>query len=220
MVNSEYTALTPAKPIFSAPVRQARPLPWFFAVKRGTDIVVSLLLLPVLLCLAAVLFVLNPIFNPGPVFYSQIRMGRKCRPFVVHKFRSMVPGSGTDRRAFDPVESHRIPVFGHCLRRSRLDELPQILNVLSGEMSLIGPRPDYIHHARYYVRHVPGYRARCRVRPGISGLAQTQIGYAQGADAVAAKVRTDIRYINNQCLGQEVRIFLHTIRTVFGLKGA
>ena len=199
--------------------RRNRPSRIFFVAKRSVDICFSLLLLPFLAALAALLFFLNPVLNKGPVLFAQIRMGKHCKPFVAYKFRSMTPQSRPARKPFDPVEACRITTLGNLLRRSRIDELPQIINVLKGDMSLIGPRPDYFPHARHYRRHIPGYRTRYRIRPGISGLAQTEVGYAYCSASVTAKVRTDIQYINNLSLAQEVWIFCRTIQIILGLKG-
>ncbi|MDA7963534.1 sugar transferase [Ruegeria sp.] len=218
MPDYDYAALPPTTQVLFQGRTSGRPV-GFLVVKRGMDIGISLLLVPVLAGLAVLLLILNPVLNRGPVLFVQIRMGQGCKPFVAYKFRSMTPNLGKTRRPFDPVENSRITRLGCLLRRSRIDELPQIINVLKGEMSLIGPRPDYIHHARHYRRHIPGYRARHRVRPGISGLAQVEVGYAHSSDAVAAKVRADIRYINNPGLVQEARIFCRTVQTVFTLKG-
>jgi len=190
-----------------------------FAAKRGIDITVSCLLLPFLLVVGLVLLGLNPLFNRGPLMFAQIRMGRGCRAFVALKFRSMTPERSLHRSPYDPVEHHRITALGCLLRRTRLDELPQIINVLRGEMSLIGPRPDCFSHARHYCRRIPGYRARYQVRPGISGLAQIQIGYAQDAQTVAAKTRADIHYINNLDPWLDAAIFWRTLMTVLLLRG-
>ena len=162
---------------------------------------------------------LNPIWNKGPLFFTQARMGRDCRAFKAVKFRSMFNEKVT-RGADDPIETHRITRLGKFLRKSRIDELPQILNVLKGEMSLIGPRPDYFAHARSYVRNIQGYRERHLVRPGISGLAQVDVGYVEGTDATRAKVAADLRYIRDASLVLDFQIFWKTLRTVFGFKGS
>ena len=140
---------------------------------------------------------LNPFFNPGPLFYVQPRMDRDCRAFMALKLRTMLPAEKVTRGADDPVETDRIRPLGRVLSKTRIDELPQILNVLRVELSLIGPRPDYFHHARQFVRKVPGYRERHSIRPGISGLAQVEVGYAQGVDASLSKVKADLVYIQN-----------------------
>lgn len=188
-------------------------------VKPLMDIGVSLLLLPVLALCCVCLLVINPVFNSGPLFFIQPRMGRHCRAFNAIKFRTMQPAERITRGVDDPLETDRITVLGHFLRRSRIDELPQILNVLRGEMSLIGPRPDYFHHARRYLRSVPGYRRRHDVRPGISGLAQTDMGYAEGTDATNRKVALDLRYIEEFGPRLDLYVFWRTLVTIFGRKG-
>ncbi|MBL4769005.1 MAG: sugar transferase [Rhodobacteraceae bacterium] len=191
----------------------------FIFAKRAFDIVFSLVLLPVLLACAVVLLILNPLMNKGSLLFMQIRMGKGCRAFTAIKFRSMAEADKITRGADDPLETHRINWFGHVLRRSRMDELPQLINVLKGEMSLIGPRPDFFHHARRYVQTVPGYRDRHTVRPGISGLGQTEVGYVEGFEATRAKVKADIYYINNACFRLDSWIFFRTLVTVFCCKG-
>ena len=123
------------------------------------------------------------------------------------------------RSAEDPLEHDRITPLGHLLRRSRIDELPQVVNVLRGEMSLIGPRPDYFHHARRYMRSVPGYRRRHDVRPGISGLAQTDLGYVDCSEGTRRKVALDLRYVEEMSLRLDLYVFWRTLVTVFGRKG-
>src|SRR5690554_384268 len=153
----------------------------FWAAKRVADVVVSLLGLPITAVIALGLMILNPIWNPGPLLYRQQRMGRDGRPMTMWKFRTMLSPEGFAARGpTDPLEQERITPLGGWLRRTRLDELPQFLCVLQGSMSLIGPRPDYIEHALFYARVVPGYRSRYSVRPGISGWAQVRLGYAEG----------------------------------------
>ena len=134
--------------------------------KRVFDILGCLLLLPLTMLVAAALVCLNPKLNRGALLYRQQRMGRHCRPIYPHKFRTMLPSPHITRGPNDPVEVDRITQLGQYLRRTRLDELPQILNVLRGEMSLIGPRPDYFPHAQTYLLTVPEYRQRHTVRPG------------------------------------------------------
>lgn len=124
------------------------------------------------------------------------------------------------RGAHDPLEVDRVTQLGRFLRRTRIDELPQVVNVLRGEMSLIGPRPDFFDHAIEYVETVPGYRQRHMVKPGISGFAQTEVGYADSMDAVAAKVAADLYYIRNRRTRLEAWIFWRTLVTVFGRRGA
>ncbi|MCK8463442.1 sugar transferase [Aliiroseovarius sp. S1339] len=186
--------------------------------KRAFDILFCLLLLPILCAVAFFLLLANRVVNPGPILFMQPRMGRNCAPFMAYKFRTMTP-SARMRRANDPLEQERITCLGATLRQSRLDELPQIINVLRGEMSLIGPRPDCYDHAITFLRDIPGYRDRHAVLPGISGFAQTEIGYAEGTAATVKKVEADLHYIANRSLRFEAWIFWRTLVTVIGRAG-
>ncbi|MBO9468086.1 sugar transferase [Tropicibacter sp. R15_0] len=195
---------------------------WFFNLsKRAFDLFVSFFaLLPFALISALVLLVLNPFWNRGPLIYKQQRMGRDCKPFTAYKFRSMRPEGTIKRAANDPLETDRITPLGAFLRKSRIDELPQIFNVLKGDMSLIGPRPDYIEHAKNYLTSVPGYQKRHAVRPGISGLAQVELGYIEGIEGTRRKVYADLHYIANRSFAMETFILWRTLDVVLRRGGA
>lgn len=196
------------------------PLPYFRIGKRGFDISVAAILLPVMVGIALVIFLLNPLWNRGPLFFRQTRMGRSCRPFRAVKFRTMRPASSISRGPDDPLEADRITPLGRLLRRTRLDELPQLVNVLAGDMSLIGPRPDYWDHALHYLETVPGYRQRHAVRPGITGLAQVDAGYAEGIGATVQKTRHDLRYIRASGPAMELYVLRRTVRVILTGNGA
>ena len=203
--------------------RDSRPvkrLQGFLVFKRTFDLVGAFLILGLALPVGLVLLALNPFLNPGGLFYRQTRMGRDCRPFTALKFRSMLDGAASDRGAWDGIEHHRITAFGRFLRRTRLDELPQCWNVLCGDMSLIGPRPDYYDHAVEYVATVPGYRERHAVRPGVSGYAQTELGYAEGFEAVRRKVEADLHYIRNRSVRLDLWIAWRTIVVILRRQGS
>lgn len=187
----------------------------FWMYKRLFDIIISLVLLPVLLILFLVISILNFFLNPGSTFYYQKRMGLDCKDFTAIKFRSMTNIDRIERKYDDPVEVNRITRFGNVLRKSRIDELPQIVNVLKGEMSLIGPRPDYFEHALIFLETIEEYRWRHIIRPGISGLAQIRLGYAQGLDATRKKVQVDLYYIKNVSFSLDIKILINTIIIVF-----
>ena len=186
----------------------------FWINKRLFDVFVSLLLIPLLLIFSIIIIFLNYFFNSGSLFFIQDRMGRNCCIFSAIKFRSMIPINETTRKYDDPIEVNRIKPFGKILRKSRIDELPQILNVLKGEMSLIGPRPDYYIHALEYLKNVKGYRERHIIRPGITGLSQIRLGYAEGLEATAKKVSVDNYYIQNVNYIIELKIIGNTIITI------
>ena len=190
------------------------------ASKRLFDVAVAAALLALLLPLALGLILLNPFVNPGPLIFRQERMGYRCRSFTAYKFRTMRVQHGVVRGAFDALEQDRITPLGRFLRRTRIDELPQIINVLRGEMSMIGPRPDSYDHARIYLREVEGYHARHAVRPGISGLAQTQVGYVDGPDGIRRKVAADLHYIAHASFRLDLWISWRTLLVVLMRKGA
>ena len=172
-------------------------------VKRTLDL---LFLLPLCLCFLiafCVIVALTPRLNPGPIFYVQDRVGKNRRCFKLYKFRS-IQSDGT------------IPPAARFMRRTRVDELPQILNVLKGEMSLIGPRPERPELDRLYHAEIPNYDQRLSVRPGISGLAQLSLGYTEDLKGARQKLRWDLTYIRNQSFGLDIQIFLGTMKVVFG----
>ena len=186
----------------------------FWINKRIFDISVSLLLLPLLFIIVIILPFINYFSNSGRLFFIQERMGKNCEVFHAIKFRTMVPIKEITRKYDDPIETNRITFFGKFLRKSRIDELPQILNVLKGDMSLIGPRPDYYVHALEYLKSVKGYRDRHDIRPGITGLSQIRLGYAEGLEATAKKVSIDNYYIQNLGYIIELKIIINTIITI------
>lgn len=188
--------------------------------KRLADLAGAAVLALPLVVVAAVLLVLNPWLNPGPLFFRQPRMGRGGAPFLAWKLRTMrVAPAGVGRGPFDALETDRITPLGRWLRRTRLDELPQVLNVLAGDMSLIGPRPDYWPHAQAYARAMPRYLERTRVRPGISGLAQTEVGYAACRRSLRAKIACDLHYVRHPSWRMELWIAWRTLQVIAGRKG-
>lgn len=184
-------------------------------IDRGFACFLLLLLGPI----AVLLAVLNPLFNRGPLFFTQTRMGRNCQPFQAIKFRTMTPAMAGKRGPFDGVERHRITALGGVLRKLRIDELPQVINVIRGEMSLIGPRPDLYEHARTYLDLVPDYRQRHSVLPGISGLAQVTVGYVDGREGLRRKVAADIAYIQHANARLDLWIVWQTVCVIVGRKG-
>ena len=186
----------------------------FWINKRMFDLSVCILLLPLLFIISIILLIINIPFNSGSLFFIQDRMGKNCSVFSAIKYRTMVPVKEITRKYDDPIEENRITSFGKILRKSRIDELPQILNVLKGEMSLIGPRPDYYLHALEYMKNVKGYRERHIIRPGITGLSQIRLGYAEGLEATAKKASIDNYYIQNVNYIIELKIIGNTIITI------
>lgn len=183
----------------------------FWSSKRVFDIVFSIIGLPFVGVFALIIVAVNPFYNPGALFFVQRRMGRNGRPFRIVKFRTMLPAPTSCRGPEDPVEVDRITPFGAFLRRTRIDETPQLLNVLMGDMSVIGPRPDVFEYAERYMRTVPLYRRRCVVRPGITGYAQVTAGYAEGSGGTLEKARRDAIYVRRANWWLDLRIAATTL---------
>ena len=138
-------------------------------------------------------------------------MGKNCKPFYAIKFRTMIDTGVISRKYSDPLEVERITKLGLILRNTRIDELPQIINVIKGDMSLIGPRPDYYEHAIIFLESDPNYYSRHLVKPGISGLSQIRLGYAEGLSDTKRKSKVDMYYIENANFYLDVKIFIGTI---------
>lgn len=187
--------------------------------RRAVDIVLAALVLPIVVALSLAIILLNLLFNPGPLLFSQIRMGVHGRAFRMWKFRTMLPAE-TDRGPDDAVEDERITSLGRLMRRTRLDELPNFYNVLIGQMSFIGPRPDTWDHAVWHSQSVPHYAKRFRILPGITGLAQVRNGYADCERAIRRKARLDAFYVANQSIALDIMIILCTFRIVLTGQGA
>ncbi|WP_246131639.1 exopolysaccharide biosynthesis polyprenyl glycosylphosphotransferase [Pistricoccus aurantiacus] len=181
--------------------------------KRGLDILAVLLLLPLMLPFMALVALAIRLDSKGPVFFTQPRMGFHCRQFIVYKFRSMYvdhEGTGYTQEGFDP----RITRVGRIIRKYRIDELPQLFNVLKGDMSLIGPRPESISLTDSYEKDVPFFHYRHVVRPGISGWAQVEQGYAAEVDDMIRKLEYDFYYIKNFSFWLDVLIVIRTFKTL------
>ena len=187
----------------------------FWISKRLFDVIISLLLLPLLFIISIFLLFLNPLYNSGRLVFIQKRMGKNCKAFFAIKFRTMSPIEEITRKYDEPIELDRITPLGRILRRIRIDELPQILNVLRGDMSLIGPRPDYYVHALEYLKKVEGYSDRHTIRPGITGLSQVRLGYVESLETISKKVSIDNYYIQNVGYIIELKIIFSTIFVIF-----
>lgn len=188
----------------------------YIAIKRLVDTLLAALLLPLLLPLFAVVAAAIRLDSPGPVFFRQTRIGYRGRPFRVWKFRTMRVQNDEPslEQAITRHRDPRVTRLGRWLRRSRIDELPQAFNVLRGEMSWIGPRPEAEELSRWYERELPFYRYRHVVRPGISGWAQVSQGHVADLDAVLNKLNYDFFYISRCTLWIDVLILLRTIKTM------
>jgi exopolysaccharide biosynthesis polyprenyl glycosylphosphotransferase len=162
----------------------------------------------------------NALFSPGPLFYRQQRVGQGGRPFALIKFRTMIPDAEkTTGAVWCDDDDPRVTPVGRLLRKTRLDELPQFLNVLKGEMSIVGPRPERPHFVGQLSRALPLYRARHAVKPGITGWAQVRYGYGSSVEDGRIKLEYDLFYVKHASLFMDLLILLHTVRVVLGMRG-
>jgi len=190
-------------------------------LKRVLDVAVTVLLMPFAAIIIGICAILIKASSPGPVFYHHARVGRDGRHFTFTKLRTMVPDAEADTGPVWATENDpRVTRIGRLLRMTRLDELPQLLHVLTGQMSLIGPRPERPVIADRLKQEIPLYETRLIVRPGITGWAQVNHKYDASTQDVIEKLRYDLYYIRNLSFGLDLQIILRTIGVVLGKKGA
>ncbi len=188
--------------------------PSYDRAKRLLDVATVIALSPLWLPLAACVALAVRFDSKGPALYSQPRVGRDGQVFTLWKFRSMVHGLQAPGVHFAQAEDPRITRVGRVLRRTRLDELPQLFNVLMGHMSLIGPRPEQTAFVRDFAATIPSYPYRHLVRPGLTGWAQVQQGYADSADTTRIKLSYDLYYVAHYSLALDLLIAAKTVKTV------
>lgn len=192
----------------------------FSVVKRLIDLLAGAAGLVVLAVVIPFVALANRMGSPGPLFYRQVRVGRHGRPFQVLKFRSMIPDAEAASGAvWASAGDARITPVGRFLRRTRVDELPQLINVLRGEMSLIGPRPERPEFVEQLAATIPFYRARHAVRPGLTGWAQVQFRYGNSADDARIKLEYDLYYVKRASFLLDLRIALQTVPVMLLAKG-
>lgn len=192
--------------------------PFYSFVKRVFDLVACSLALTVVALPMLIVAIAIKLDSKGPVFYSQERLGLNGKKINVVKFRSMVADAEKDGAKWsDGDNDNRITKLGSFLRKTRIDELPQLWSCVTGKMSLIGPRPEREVFYDAFEEHVHGFRQRLKVKPGITGLAQVSGGYDLRPEE---KVVYDIEYIKNRSLLLELKILFKTVAVVFNHKGA
>jgi lipopolysaccharide/colanic/teichoic acid biosynthesis glycosyltransferase len=198
----------------------------YFHLKSFADWVAALIVAPFVLPVIVIVSIMIRLDDGGPALFKQLRVGRAGAPFLVYKFRTMtseplpVEDSAAHAALATSHSDPRITRLGALLRKTRLDELPQILNILRGEMSWIGPRPEPEGLSPLFVSSIPFYRYRYVVKPGITGWAQVNQGYVSGVDQIALKLQYDFYYIKNFSAWLDVLIFFKTLKTMFTGSGA
>lgn len=188
-------------------------------IKRSFDISFSLLILLLLSPVYGLLSLLVKISSKGPVFYSQERIGLHQKPFLIYKFRSMYEDSEPFGPQLSQTNDKRITGLGRWMRKYRLDELPQFWNVLKGDMSIVGPRPEREFYIRQIIKEAPYYVLVCQVRPGITSWGMVKYGYAATVKQMVERTRYDLLYLANMSISLDCKILIYTLKTVFGGKG-
>ena len=188
--------------------------------KRLIDLLVSSIVIFFLLPLWVLISFAIKINSKGPVFFRQKRVGYNGNDFTMYKFRSMhIEDEKPNERLLTKEKDPRITTVGHFIRRIRLDEIPQLINVLEGDMSLVGPRPELPFYVQQYVKQIALYSKRVRVKPGITGLAQVNQKFSESVTDIQKKLEYDLYYIENMSLKLDFKILLSTIVTILTRSG-
>lgn len=186
---------------------------------RILDLLFSLIGLLFGVLISPIIIVGNIIGNRGPLFYTQIRVGRNGKHFRIYKLRSMVPDAEKQGAVFASKKDHRVTKFGRFLRKSRFDEIPQFINVIKGDMSVIGPRPERPVFVKELSERIPFYEVRHIVKPGVTGWAQVNAKYGASAEDALEKLQYDLYYIKRRSLFLDISIVVKTLSTIIFFRG-
>lgn len=187
--------------------------------KRSFDISFSMLVMALGAPVFVMVYLITKFSSKGPAFYKQERVGKNGRPFTIYKFRSMHVNSENLGPQLSRDRDPRITPWGRVIRRSRLDELPQFWNVLKGDMSVVGPRPERQHYIEQIVEKQPGYQKLLSIKPGVTSIGQVHYGYAENVDQMCDRMVYDLQYLKDMSLNQDLSIIMKTVKVMVQLKG-
>ncbi|WP_239325844.1 exopolysaccharide biosynthesis polyprenyl glycosylphosphotransferase [Snodgrassella gandavensis] len=196
------------------------PSPTYVLIKRLIDILLILLSAPITLPVMLITAIAIKLESPGDILFRQNRVGRGGREFCIYKFRSMCSDSEKNGAQMAQLGDARVTRIGHIIRKTRIDELPQFWNILTGDMSLIGPRPEQKIFVDQFIQEIPFYDYRHIVKPGISGWAQVTQGYAADTEQTQIKIEHDFYYIKHFSFSLDILIFFKTLKTMLTGFGA
>lgn len=192
---------------------------WQVASKRIFDIIISIIALICLIPVYIILAIAVRFSSKGPIFFKQERVGKNRRPFNIIKFRTMYIGAENNGPQLSSSHDARITKVGKFLRKTRLDEFPQFWNVLKGDMSLVGPRPERQHFINLISKQDPQYLYLHKVRPGITSWGQVKFGYAENVEQMVQRMKYDLLYIRNMSIALDLKILFYTVAIIFKGKG-
>jgi len=206
------------QPRFNNQCANQNKLSLFF--QRTLDLIISLvgliIFMPIFMLLVGLL---NPLFNRGPMFYVQKRIGQNNKTFTIYKFRTMSRDAEKTGPQYTTKDDTRVSGFGRLLRRMRIDEFPQLLNILKGDMNIIGSRPERPEFVKGLSEKIPFYDVRHVIKPGLTGWAQVNHNYGTSHDDALIKLQYDLYYIKNRSLFLDLSIYIKTLTTVLFLRG-
>tara|TARA_R110000787_G_scaffold184181_5_gene296073 strand:+ start:21433 stop:22815 length:1383 start_codon:yes stop_codon:yes gene_type:complete len=192
---------------------------FYIVFHRILDVIISIFGLLCFVFLIPIIFIINFLANRGPLFYTQKRVGKKGKLFKIFKLRSMIVNAESEGAVYAEINDKRITVFGKFLRNTRIDEIPQFFNILKGDMSIIGPRPERPEFVIDLEEKIPFYAIRHVVKPGLTGWAQVKYPYAGTLEEQEIKLRYDLYYIKEQSAFLDFKIIIKTVTTVLFFRG-